>query len=191
MGGLIYGQQSEDSKKKAAFYEVRYNLAKERLPKTPVDSYQIKIAVDAIDVINDYKASPYEMLSTLGNTLENFPDIKIDKIDWGFSIDPNRNMVTTDNTLNLIGNTGENEQPIKYYQISNLDAHIEPFDGNYREAISMVNKFAETLREDSEIYKVIIESMPLDISSAATLQGNTGVADKVATFSLQVVLGVN
>ena len=191
MGGLIYKQQGEDSRSKADFYQARYDLAKERLPKTPVDSYKIKVAVDAIDAINDYKATPYEMLSVLGNTLEQFPDIKLDKLDWSFSIDPNKDLTSSEDSVVQVNTGTDNEEPIKYFQVSDIDAHIEPFDGNYREAIAMVNKFAETLRENSEIYNVIVESMPLDISSTATLQGNTEMADKVAIFSLKLVLGVN
>lgn len=80
---------------------------------------------------------------------------------------------------------------MKYYQISNLKAHIEPFDGNYREAIAMVNKFAESLRSADSAYEISIESFPLDISSSATLQGDAETTGKEALFALRAVIGVN
>jgi len=85
--------------------------------------------------------------------------------------------------------TGETKE-FKYYQVSNIKAHIEPFDGNYREAISLVNKFAETLRGDDSSYDITIESFPLDISSSATLQGDAESVGKAALFSLRAVIGV-
>ena len=191
MGGLSYKQESEASKNKANFYQVRYDLARERLPKTPVEPAQIKVAVDAVATLEDYKSSPYEMMSLLGKTLEQYPGIKLDQLSWSFSMDPNMGMKAKENMqMDNISSDSESEQ-VKYYQISEFDAHIEPFDGNYREAISMVNDFAETLRSHDETYSVSIESFPLDISSDATLQGNAQVTDKTALFSLRAVIEVN
>jgi hypothetical protein len=192
MGGLTYKQESESSKSKADFYQVRYNLARERLPKTPVEPAQIKLAVDAVATLEEYKSTPYEMLSFIGQSLEKFPNIKLDNLDWKFSIDPNKGTATSieENSSNLILDTVSGDV-VKYYQISNLNAHIEPFDGNYREAIAMVNKFAETLRGIDSTYSISIESFPLDISSTATLQGNAKSSGKAALFSLRAVIGVN
>lgn len=55
MGGLSYKQQSESSKHKSTFYQARYDMARERLPKTPVEPAQIKVAVDAAKTLDDYK----------------------------------------------------------------------------------------------------------------------------------------
>jgi hypothetical protein len=88
-------------------------------------------------------------------------------------------------------NLPNSDSEVKYYQISNLNAHIEPFDGNYREAIAMVNKFSETLRSFDSTYSISIESFPLDISSEATLQGSAQSTGKTALFSIRAVIGVN
>ncbi len=191
MGGLTYKQESESSKNKADFYQVRYDLARERLPKTPVEPAQIKVAVDAVATLEEYKSTPHEMLSFLGKGLEQYPKIKLDDIDWIFSLDPNKGTAVEDNSDNLPVDIVNDINQVKYYQISNLSAHIEPFDGNYREAIAMVNEFAETLSGFDSAYSVSIESFPLDISSKATLQGNTRSKGKTALFSLRAVVGVN
>jgi hypothetical protein len=193
MGGLTYKQESEASKNKADFYRVRYDLAKERLPKTPVEPDQIKVAVDAVEGIQTFKSTPYEMLSFLGKGLEQFPRIKLDNLDWTFSIDPNKGTaMVEDNSSDLPpGMEIDSESnSYKYYQISNINAHIEPFDGDYREAISMVNEFAETLRSFESAYDVRIKSFPLDISSSATLQGTADSLGREALFSLRTVVGV-
>ena len=193
MGGLTYKQESEASKNKAAFYQARYDLARERLPKTPVEPAQIKVAVDAVATLEEYKSTPHEMLSYLGKGLELFPTIKLDELDWGFSMDPNKGTVSssTGNSADLSVDLLNADSEVRYYQISSLKAHIEPFDGNYREAIATVNKFAETLRGHDSTFEVSIESFPLDISSTATLQGNVKSSGKTALFSLRAVIGVN
>lgn len=189
MGGVTYKQQSEASKNKANFYQVRYDLARERLPKTPVESAQVKLAVDAVRSLEEYKATPYEMLSILGKTLEQYPRIKVDRLSWNFSMDPNKGNEAVENTQQNIQQSESGQT--KYYQISEFDAHIEPFAGNYREAIAMVTSFAETLRSHDAAYSVSIESFPLDISSDARLEGDAQITEKTALFSLRTVIGVN
>ncbi len=190
MGAIFYQQQSTDAKNKADYYQARYNLAKERLPETPVDSYQIKTAVDAIDTIKQYKSSPYEMLSILGSNLVNFPQVQLDSFDWSFSMDPYRDTVASSDSINYEQSAEESNEVPKFYQISNIKARLEPFDGNYREAIATVNQFVETLKSEKEVYDVSIESLPLDISSESTLQGDADKQEKTALFSLRAVVGV-
>jgi hypothetical protein len=191
MNGLTSKQESISFKNKADFYQTRYDLAKERLPKTPVEPDKIKVAVDAASKLKEYKSTPNEMFSFLGKGLLQYPGIKLDDFDWSFSMDATNDSKSSNRTNNLLptGMTGE-ENKFKYYQISNINAHIEPFDGNYREAISLVNKFAETLREFDASHEITIESFPLDISSNATLQGDAESIGKAALFSLRVVIGV-
>ncbi|MBL1141979.1 MAG: hypothetical protein HND53_08120 [Proteobacteria bacterium] len=191
MGGLTYKQESESFKNKADFYQVRYDLARERLPKTPVEPAQIKVAVEAVAALEEYKATPYEMLSFLGKGLEQYPKIKLDELDWSFSLDPNKGAAAKENVNEIPTVIVDENNQVKYYQISNLSAHIEPFDGNYRDAIAMVNAFAKTLRNFDSTYSVSIESFPLDISSKATLQGNAQSTGKAALFTLRAVIGVN
>ena len=191
VNGMTYKQESESSKEKTAFYQSRYDLAKERLPKTPVDAAQLKVAVDAVKILNEYKSTPFEMFSVISTGLERFPVIKLDDMDWTFSIDPNLDTVAastpSSNTTDL---NSDDERQIKYYQISNINAHIESFNGNYREAIATVNQFAETIREIKDVISVSIESFPLDISSTASLQGDVGSVGKEALFSIRTVVGV-
>jgi len=192
MNGLTYKQESEASKNKTNFYQARYDLARGRLPKTPVEPAQIKLAVEAASTLAEYKSTPYEMLKFIGKGLQQFPDIKLDDLDWNYSVDPNKGLAKTSSDNNIAQPTdGSEENKVKYYQISNLKAHIEPFDGNYREAISLVNEFAETLRSYKSVYDISIDSFPLDISSTATLQGDADAAGKAAIFTLRAVIGVN
>jgi hypothetical protein len=191
MSGLTYKQDSESSKDKASFYQVRYDLARERLPKTPVEPAQIKVAVDAVKTLNEYKSTPYEMLDIISRGLEQFPRIKLDNMDWISGLDPNQGTAMKDQNSGYPPAITNASNDVKYYQISKLNAHIEPFDGDYREAIAMVNEFAETLKNFESVHNISVESFPLDISSSATLQGSANkAAEKKALFSVRVVVEV-
>jgi len=191
MGGMTYKNESLSAKSKAEFYQVRYDLAKERLPQTPVEPAQIKVAVDAVATLEEYQSTPYEMLTFIGKGLEQYPNIVLDELDWSFSLDPNKGTAVKEDNNSLPIDPTTSSPKAKYYQISNLNAHIEPFDGDYREAIAMVKQFAETLRDFETTHSVSIESFPLDISSEATLQGNNESISRNALFKLRAVIGVN
>lgn len=191
MNAFTSKHESNSFKNKGAFYQTRYDLARERLPKTPVEPDKIKVAVDVAAKLEEYKSTPYQMLTFLGKGLAQYPDIKLDDFDWSFSLDPDAGAaksVTNNNLINVSVPLEQNN--FKYYQISNINAHIDPFDGNYRDAIAQVNKFAETLRGFDNSHDVSIESFPLDISSNATLEGDAESVGKSALFSLRVVIGI-
>lgn len=185
VNGLTYKQQSEASENKAAYYRSRYDRAHERLPATPVEPAQIKVAVEAAAKIDEYKSTPYEMLVYLGKGLSQYPTITLDNFDWRYSIEPGSG--ATDG----VADSAEPEHKIKYYHVANIQAHLEPFNGDYRAAIATVNEFAETLRGFDATHTVTVKSFPLDISSSARLEGNADSVGKEALFSLTAVIGVN
>lgn len=74
------------------------------------------------------------------------------------------------------------------YQAALLKGRIEPFNGDYRDAMDVINRFAEDLRGRDAVYGVVIVGLPLDVSSGADLQGNTQSLQNRAEFTLKVVL---
>jgi hypothetical protein len=75
------------------------------------------------------------------------------------------------------------------YYIAVFNGHLTEFDGNYREAISAINEFTETLRRQDAVYDLSILKLPIDFSSAVNLQGNTQSAAADASFSIRLVMG--
>ena len=73
------------------------------------------------------------------------------------------------------------------YDVALLEGRIEPFNGNFREAMSTVKRLAEDLRDRENVHDVRIVSLPLDISSGAALQGNIQSLQQRAEFTLRVV----
>lgn len=196
MEGLTYKQRSLIAENKARFYDQRYQMARERLPDIPVEPEDLKVAVELAHKIRDYKTSPLKMVQAVSAVTGRHPDIRLDEFQWTASVDPNLNMSGSGNGQAQqpgkigYGNVSYKDTGYDYYQIAHINGHLDPFNGNYREAIDEINAFADELRSRDDIHDVSILNLPLDVSSDTSLSGNTGSDSRQADFSIRVVLGI-
>lgn len=198
LGGLGYKQSSISAQNKAEFYNIRYQLARERLPQTPVEPEDLKVAVELANKLEQYKTSPLDMIRLISTGMDAFPSIKLDTFQWTASVDPNvkigsRNGAQSPGAQTSIGHSqvSTTDTGYDYYQIALISGHLDPFDGDYREAIDKINSFVAALRARDAIHDVSIVSLPLDVSSDASLRGSTNNASKEANFAVRIVLGVH
>ena len=195
MDGLNLKQSSMAAENKANFYQTRYDVARGRLPKTPVEPVDLKVAVEAAATLKNYKATPSEMMQVLSRGLNQFPEIKLDGFEWEASMDPkvsfgNSPAATSDQAPVSNLNPAAGEKKFRYYQIALVNARLEPFDGDFRKAIATINNFTEVIKAGPEVYNASVVTLPLDISSSANLQGNTQVVQNEANFSLSIIVGI-
>lgn len=188
-------RQAEIAVKKADFYSARYQMARERLPQTPVSPADLEIISGMADTLDKYKVDPLPMLGAISQGMDQFPQIRLDEIQWVASADPNTKIsdsVGADPAQGVVGvsNIESADTGYAYYQIAALNGQISPFDGNYRAALDLINRFAETLRTVDAVHDVSVVILPLDTSSEATLQGGSGAAPGAANFSIRIVLGI-
>jgi hypothetical protein len=197
MEGLTFRQRSVAAQKMTQFYETRYQMAKERLPQTAVEPGDIETAVALADTLKSYKSTPLEMLRAVGTTMQKLPAVQVDSIQWATStrpdVDPDRQTAAPVRTAtrNAPQLTSAAQAPAyRFYQIATLQGRLDPFDGNFRSAIATINEFAESLRMTPGVHEVQIVSLPLDISSTASLQGGIQAQRREANFTMKVVLGI-
>jgi hypothetical protein len=202
--GVTLHQEAEDLRRKADYYDARYQLARERIPKTEVDAGGMKTAVDISDTLMRYKATPVPVLSVVSHALEPYPDLQVDKIDWTASVDPQAVMTGAGQTAASPAAVPALAQGVPvpmpavastvypYYHIAEISGHITPFDGDYQRAINRVNEFTGNLKTQPSVYEVQVLTQPLDVSSRASLQGSASaeVKSQEAHFDVRVVLGV-
>ena len=193
--GLTLKQDSLAAQKKAKFYADRYEMAREYLPQTPVEAAELKVAVDIINELKKYRTSPIKIVRVIGNGLNRYPNLVLDKVEWMANNDPNFGSGGAGNNsvqgVNITTGIVTPLQADNYYQIAILEGHINGFEGDYRDAIAAVNSFTETLRQQESVFSVSVLDFPLDISSSASLQGSTQTEVKEAQFTIRIVLGVN
>ncbi|MEM7465346.1 MAG: hypothetical protein AAF387_00510, partial [Pseudomonadota bacterium] len=186
-------QQALDAAEKADFYQVRYEAAREGLPPTPVEPHEIKTAVDAVGKLRHYKSSPLALMLALSKPLGAYPQTQLDRIQWRSSLDPSDSVEIQDRRRREENvTTIEKSALYSHYNIAVIDAHLIDFNGNYREAIDLVESFADRLRDQPNVHAIEIVNYPLDVESGASLAGlaTDGNESPEAFFSLKVVLGI-
>lgn len=197
--GLTYRQQKKSDAAKADFYQVRYEVARERISALPVDPADLSTVVDAKNVLEKYQADPVDMFRLISKGLEGFPEIQISNIQWSANTDPNyksdgedfkNTVVKRVQNVPGLGNIGDTETAYINYQIAMFHAHLENFDGDYRKALATIDSFSTQMSQLDSVHEVSVLSLPLDIGSDASLQGSSKKDATNANFSVRVVLGV-
>ena len=186
-GGMAFYFRGNAAAEEAHGYATEYELAGKRLPETPVDASGLKTAVMVADSLARHKSSPARTATVLGRSLRGFPTIRLNRLSWTVTGDPDTAFAAT------ADHTGAPDAPDEsgarpLYQAALVNGRIEPFQGNFREAMDTVNRFAEDLRGREPVHDADIVALPLDISPGADLQGNTRSLQHRAEFTLKLVL---
>jgi hypothetical protein len=186
--------QGLEAEQKANFYQSRFDVAKKGLPPTPVEPFDIKTAIDIVDTLAKHKAQPMEAMTRVSQVLNRFANLQLEEIQWTATANPD-----APPGEGKPGGEASAPEPspnpggsFSYYHVAVIKGYISPFAGDYREALATVNRFADSLRALDSVYDVKVITMPLDISSEASLRGDAAEAAKPdeANFSVRVVLGV-
>lgn len=194
--GIYLRAQGIDIAHKTQLYQTRFQFAQQGLQTTPVDPLDIKTAVEVVDTLAKYKAIPLAIMSTISRALDKFEDLHLEEIHWIASTDPNSvvggaNKTEEAPSLSRELSALEGPPTYRYYQIALIKGHIEPFNGNYREAIAIIDRFAGSLRSQAAVEDVKTVTLPLNVGPETSLQGSTSEepATKEANFAVRVVLG--
>ena len=195
MDAAIYRQQAEIASKKTTFYSDRYQLARQRLPETPVAPGDLEIAVNISNTLNQFKTTPSGLLQTVGAGMQSFPLIVLNELVWASAANPDVKIDGSDNVVPTGGVTGRSniasgQSEYDYYDIAVIKGEINPFDGNYRNSLNVINAFVDKLRNLESVLDVSILSLPLDFSSEANLSGASNSTPGQAKFTVRLVKGI-
>lgn len=195
--GIVASQEAESAKRQAVFYNERYTVAKENLPKTPVDSHQIRLAVEIADKLSGYKSDPEKMMVTLSRALARYPQLKLDRMAWRPSTDLNAPVGAAAKApargrapVEPVAATVAPEAEQRRYHLAFIKGRITPFDGDYRRALDLINGFTEEIRAQPGVVNVRVQALPLDVGSDSTLKGDAvgTAAVRDAEFEIRIAL---
>ncbi len=183
MSGLGYQQHGLAARQKTQFYTTRYEVARQRLPSTPVPSADLKIAIELTDNLTAHKTSPLALMQLVSDSLEHYPSLHLLKLAWSATGQP-----SVPQAINAAASDTGARAAVDAYQVARIEGRMIPFAGDYRQAIAVINRFAESLRQNRRVHEVAIMALPLDVSPAASLKGNAQQPAGQADFSLRIVL---
>lgn len=188
--GVVSRSEITSAKQQTAFYDERYEIARKRMPKTPAEPNDIKSAVEMAEKLRTFKTTPRAMVVTLSEGLADFPQLKLDRISWIASTDPDKAIGARGRLADVRARSsrGGDSNGIVLYQIAHITGEVDPFNGDYRQALALVRQFAATLLGLPEVEAVNVLKQPLDVTSDAALRGDTGNDAGSAPFELRVVL---
>lgn len=162
--GLLYQHRSRTAAAQADSYAAQYEEARRRLPETPVEPAELKVAIDIADALARRKTGPGGAVRLLSHSLERFPAIQATRLVW---------------------NATAEGLPSRCCQ-ARLEGRIEPFDGDFRAAMAVINRFADDLRGQSATRSVRLLALPLNLSPDADLQGDTRGLNDEARFTMDL-----
>ena len=193
LDGVSLKQQALDAEQKANFYQERYEMARRDLPPTPVEPRDIQTAVDIVGTLRHYKSSPRPMFEIVGAALEQAPAVRLDRMEWFASVDPNATGEDTRRQSEPADGVRLDRDPkYSHYHIAVFRGRLADFAGNYRDAIAEADALAERIAAHPHVRLARVVEYPLDVTPDANVQGSaTQVAATMpARFAVKVVLGV-
>ena len=127
----------------------------------------MKTAVALVHELSNYSPLPEKILSPLSNALDQFIRIRLDRLIWQTS--------------------AADAAPSAYpAQIITLDGELFDFGNDYRNALTYLEGFQQSLRQHG--YEVTAQTLPLDISPKASINGDLKLTqDKAAQFTLKLI----
>ena len=172
----------------AALYERRYRAAQAALPPAPAEPAELERAVSAVNALRRGRADPVDLLARLSDTLADFPRVRIERLAWRTSDDPEVPVGAQGDERTEARPSGVElrPDPEPLFQATRFGARIEPFDGDYRGAIDTIRRFADALAAHPGVEHVRILSLPLELGSEHALTGAAGTTGEDAAFEMRV-----
>jgi hypothetical protein len=189
--GVIAVGDSASARQQTVFYDERYDIARRRMPETPAEPQDIKAAVEMAEQLRAFKTTPRAMVVTLSEGLADFPGLQLESIDWLTSTDQDKPIGGRNQRADVrsrSSSTGGDSNGTRLYQMAHIKGRVDPFDGDYRQALVMVRRFANTLQGLPEVEVVHLLELPLDTGSDTALSGDTERQASTAPFELRMVI---
>lgn len=185
--GLLYQHRSRTAAAQADSYAAQYEEARRRLPETPVEPAELKVAIDIADALARRKTGPAGAVRLLSDSLERFPAIQATRLIWNATAESVAPQAGSGGAGNRDGARREvaPDLPPRCCQ-ARLEGRIEPFDGDFRAAMAVINRFADDLRGQAETRRVRLLALPLNLSPDADLQGDTRGLNDEARFTMEL-----
>ena len=197
--GLDYKSTLNQAKQDTIIQQHRYDEVAKNFPITPISAADLRTAVELDKTITSYPKSPRRLMLVVSSALEKSPEVQLDRLRWVLTKDINIKdedkwmaLPLTDKSTHVNLNSTLGADSDKLVELGFLNAEISGFNGDYREALNNVHRFAANLKADNRVSVVEVLQEPVNVSSFVDLQGSTSdeqsTQKQPALFKLKVIL---
>ena len=155
----------------------RYNTVAKSFPLTTISAADLQAVLALDKTISAYPKSPQRLMQVVSSALDASAEIKLDRLRWLLSADINVRDEDPLMPLADVTNPALEPAPITasatLIELGFVTAQIAAFSGDYRAALSSVNRFVSQLKANHSVASVEILQQPVNVSSYVNLQGST------------------
>jgi hypothetical protein len=192
--------ETEDAARQTASLSAQYQEATRQFPQAPASAENLKKAVEIAQKLRETTHNPQRMMGLVSRAVETSPTIVIKGFGWKYGTteieaEGGSRAAATGGTAAPTVSTSGAPVPLRR-ESALIEGEIRPFRGDYRSAIVTINGLAGRLAEEPEVAEVRVVKLPLNVSPALSLSGNTldnpeETANATAEFRLLVLLKPN
>jgi hypothetical protein len=191
---------AEDAERQSARLAAQYQEVTRQFPQAPASADNLRKAVEIAQQLRQSSHDPQGVMTLLSRAMEVSPAIVIKAIGWKYGASE------IETETGARASTGERPAaptvstsaigPAPRRESALIEGEIRPFRGDYRSAIVTINGFASRLAEEPDVAEVRVVKLPLNVSPALSLSGNTldnaeQSGNATAEFKLLVILKPN
>lgn len=167
MQGQNYVAETDPIKVQTERIRQQTQKIKESFANTTIPAADMKTAVILSRNLSKYTPPPAEILRDLTLVLNDFAQVRVNKLDWQASA----------------GDAAPSAYPA---QVINFDGGLTGFGHDHRKVLDYLERFQQALTQRG--YTVSAQKMPLDVSSKGSISGDDKKDDAgPAEFTLKIV----
>ncbi len=178
--GQVYEESIAEAGARAAEFERRYQ---QRLQQLAAFDYRAQDVKNAVDLFSELRRErvvhPGQALGTLGDVLDEQPNILVDDLAWRQTDDP---ALSPEGGGNLpLGGSDTGlvrtllQEDAARYQYLLVKGTVVGFNGEYRRAVDLFDGFVNALRAHPEIGRVEVVEAPFALESDTAFSGDSGL----------------
>jgi hypothetical protein len=171
------------ARKDAAQLQAQYEDAARGFPAAPASAENMRAAVEVVQQLRAHARTPEAAMRAIGQVLLAYPNVELSRLAWHYG--PDKDRVAGGAPGTEAGFAGWQETAV-------VGAEIRPFNGDYREALRLIEHLAQSLRAQPGVAEVRVVELPVNLDPKAGLSGNTSDSPEAgggAQFKLALKLG--
>lgn len=179
-----YQERSQLAHNEAAELRAQYADAARRFPAAPASAENMRAAVEVVQELHAHARTPEAAMRAIGQVLAAYPNVELSRLVWHYG---------TGKSGELSAGAPSNAGAFQGWQeTAEVSGEIRPFDGDYREALRLIEHLAQSLRAQPGVAEVRVVALPVNLDPKSGLSGNTSDAPRAgaaAQFRLALKLG--